>query len=109
MATEEESDLMKHWICEYDGKQVAVQLKGVLYTVTAPGMFVPVGEGAQRELHKMPVIAGMAHVAEDQQGNFRLNVTTPDPMPGKGQLTTGLDPELIEGITVVVEEPRIVS
>lgn len=102
-----EQEIPLHWFQEYDGKHVCVQMRDVLYTVTAPGTFVPIKnpEGHLQDLHKMPVVAGTAKFVVDQKGNCRLVIRTADPNPDTGaNIHVSLGEEDIASISLVEEQ-----
>lgn len=90
----------------YVGKSVAIQMSGVLYTVTYPGTFSPVVEnGELAGFHKMPILAGiLKEVVKDKRGNARVIVETHDILQGGDhRILVDLDISEIGAISLVEE------
>lgn len=105
-----------HWLDEYEGQHVVVQLKGVYYSVRSPGTIIPLGpDGKPVDLtkpvsgpiagyHQMPAIQGSARIKRDEFGNVRLVVQTPDPGGANGFLHVDMEPDAIDLITIFKEK-----
>lgn len=107
----------EHWIEAYEGHQVVVQLIGVQYSVRPPGRLILLDEAGRPtesassviNLHRMPVIEGVAEVLKDKQGNYRLVVVTPDMFGSSAKIRIGINPTEIHSVTITEEPARIVS
>jgi len=113
--SEEEAGTAKHWVDEYEGRHVVVQLKGVYYSVQSPGTIIPIGpDGKPVDLtqplrvpivgyHQMPAIQGTASIKRDDFGNIRMVIKTPDPGGKRGFMYVNVEPEAIELVTIYQE------
>lgn len=106
-----------HWIEAYEGAEVVVQLIGVQYSVRPPGRVIVIDElgrptdhpSGPVDLHKMPVVEGVAEVLKDKQGNYMLVVITPDMLGSAAKVRIAINPQEIHSVTITEEPTRIVS
>lgn len=100
----------------FHDRQVVVQLKGIYYAVTAPGvphavpeLIDPAGlhthDNIRAVPNRLPVLVGICQVDKDDYGNVRIVIVRQDPDPDKaGQVLISADPTEIALISMCYDE-----